>query len=92
MTADRRRSLVVASVVVAALVLGVVLYLRKRSAQPAAAEAEVVVGVRVAKAEHKPIAAESSTLGTIFPREASRRASRATSPRTRSTSTSAWSA
>jgi len=69
MTADRRRSLVLASVVVAALVLGVVLYLRKRSAQPAAAEAEVVVGVRVAKAEHKPIAAESSTLGTIFPRE-----------------------
>ncbi len=67
----RRIIFVVAAVVVVALVLGVVLYFRKRSAQQAAApgEAEVVVGVRVARAERRPIAAESSTIGTIFPRE-----------------------
>jgi RND family efflux transporter MFP subunit len=66
-----RTILVVAAAVMAAVVLGAVLYLRKRGAQPAAGEEEaaVVVGVRVAKAERKPIAAESSTLGTIFPRE-----------------------
>jgi RND family efflux transporter MFP subunit len=66
----RRTILVVAAVVVVALV--VVLYLRKRSTQlseAAPAAADVVVGVRVARAERRPIAAESSTLGTIFPRE-----------------------
>jgi RND family efflux transporter MFP subunit len=68
----RRTALVVAAVVVVALVLGIVLYLRKRSAQPAGAapgEAEVVVGVRVARAQRRAIAAESSTIGTIFARE-----------------------
>jgi RND family efflux transporter MFP subunit len=71
--AKRRRRIifVVAAVVVVALVLGVVLYFRKRSAQQAAApgEAEVVVGVRVARVERRPIAAESSTIGTIFARK-----------------------
>jgi RND family efflux transporter MFP subunit len=64
-----RTILVVAAAVVAAVVLA--LYLRKRAAQPQGGEEEptVVVGVRVAKAERKPIASESSTLGTIFPRE-----------------------
>jgi RND family efflux transporter MFP subunit len=64
-----RTILVVAAAVVAAVVLA--LYLRKRAAQPPGEEGEaaVVVGVRVAKAERKPIASESSTLGTIFPRE-----------------------
>jgi len=64
-----RTILVVTAAVVAAVVLA--LYLRKRAGQAPAEEedAAVVVGVRVAKAERKPIAAESSTLGTIFPRE-----------------------
>ena len=64
-----RTILVVTAAVVAAVVLA--LYLRKRAGQAPAEEEEaaVVVGVRVAKAERKPIAAESSTLGTIFPRE-----------------------
>jgi RND family efflux transporter MFP subunit len=64
-----RTILVVAAAVIAAVLLA--LYLRKRSAKPQAGEEEaaVVVGVRVAKAERRPIAAESSTLGTIFPRE-----------------------
>jgi RND family efflux transporter MFP subunit len=64
-----RTILVVAAAVVAAVVLA--LYLRKRAAQqqPGEEEPTVVVGVRVAKAERKPIAAESSTLGTIFARE-----------------------
>jgi RND family efflux transporter MFP subunit len=70
--AGRRRRIifVVGALVVVALVL--VLYFRKRSAQPAGAapgEAEVVVGVRVARAERRPIAADSSTIGTIFARE-----------------------
>jgi len=70
--AKRRRRIifVVGALVVVALVL--VLYVRKRSAQPAGAApggAEVVVGVRVARAERRPIAADSSTIGTIFPRE-----------------------
>ena len=69
--AKRRRRVifVVGALVVVALVL--VFYFRKRSAQPAGAtqgEAEVVVGVRVARAERRPIAADSSTIGTIFAR------------------------
>ena len=74
--ADRpRRTIpVVLVVVVAVAVAGLVLavYLRKRSAQAAAAakaEADVVVGVKVARAERGPIAEESSSIGTIFPRE-----------------------
>jgi len=68
----RRIIFVVGALLVVALVLGVVLYFRKRSAQPAGAapgEAEVVVGVRVARAERRPIAADSTTIGTIFARE-----------------------
>ena len=68
----KRRSLLVILGIAAVVVVAVVLYLRQRSAHPADAasdEADVVVGVRVAKAERKPIAAESSTLGTIFARE-----------------------
>jgi HlyD family secretion protein len=67
----RRRVLVLVGIA-AALVIALVLYVRKRSAHAADAEsgeANVVVGVRVAKAERQPIAAESSTLGTIFARE-----------------------
>ena len=72
--AERRRTILVALVVAAVVVvaLGLALYIRKRSAQQAQAppgEADVVVGVRVARAERRPIAAESSTIGTIFPRE-----------------------
>lgn len=69
----KRRGIVTAVVIAALVVVAAVVYLRKRSASAAAAaaaaEADVVVGVRVAKAERKPIAEESSTLGTIFPRE-----------------------
>ena len=68
----KRRTVLVLVGVAAALVVALVLYLRTRSANPAdveSGEANVVVGVRVAKAERKPIAAESSTLGTISARE-----------------------
>ena len=68
----KRRSVLVIIGIAAVVVVAVVLYLRKRSANSAdsgAAEPDVVVGVRVAKAERKPIAAESSTLGTISARE-----------------------
>ena len=40
-----------------------------RSRPRRGAPAEVVVSVRVARAERRPIAAEASTIGTIFPRE-----------------------
>ncbi len=65
----RRRFAIVA--VVAAAALGLVVYLAKRSTPPAAAApaTDVVVSVRAAKAERKPIAAEASSLGTIFPRQ-----------------------
>lgn len=68
----KRRTVLVLVGIAAALVVALVLYLRTRSANPAdveSGEANVVVGVRVAKAERKPIAAESSTLGTISARE-----------------------
>ena len=68
----KRRSVLVLVGIAAVVVVALVLYLRKRSAHSAdsgAAEPDVVVGVRVAKAERKPIAAESSTLGTISARE-----------------------
>ena len=66
----KRRGIVVAAVVAAVVIVGLVLYLRKQSAPAAEATApDVVVGVRVARAERRPIAAESSTLGTIFARE-----------------------
>lgn len=68
----KRRSAFVIVGIAAVVAVALVLYFRKRSAQPADAaadEANVVVSVRVAKAERKPIAAESSTLGTIFARE-----------------------
>jgi HlyD family secretion protein len=73
--AERRRGripvgLVVAAVAIVALLVALLLW--KRSAHAAEAEpgeAEVVVGVRVARAARGPIAEESSTIGTIFPRE-----------------------
>lgn len=65
----RRRFALLAAV--AAAVLGLVVYLATRSTPPAGAAAgtDVVVSVRAAKAERRPIAAEASSLGTIFPRE-----------------------
>ena len=65
----KRRGIVVAAVVAAVVIVGLVLYLRKQSAPAEATAPDVVVGVRVARAERRPIAAESSTLGTIFARE-----------------------
>lgn len=65
----RRRRVLLAAVAAAAL--GFLAYLETRSKQPAAeaAQTDVVVSVRAAKAERRPLAAEASSLGTIFPRE-----------------------
>lgn len=68
----KRRTVLVIVGIAAVVAVALVLYLRKRpahAADAAAGEPDVVVGVRVAKAERKPIAAESSSLGTIFARE-----------------------
>jgi RND family efflux transporter MFP subunit len=69
----KRGALFLAAAVAVAAAVALVLYFQKRSAKAeektASDEGGVVVGVRVAKAERKPIVAESSTLGTIYPRE-----------------------
>jgi HlyD family secretion protein len=67
----RRRNIIIVSAV-SAVALAFVAYLLLRSPQPAAdatSQTNVVVSVSVARAERQPIAAESSALGTIFPRE-----------------------
>ncbi|HSS18832.1 MAG TPA: efflux RND transporter periplasmic adaptor subunit [Pyrinomonadaceae bacterium] len=69
---ERRRNLilVVASVALVALVLLVlVIWLWRRSATTTEQAAEVVVSVKVAKAEKETISAPVSALGTIFPRD-----------------------
>ncbi|HEY0319899.1 MAG TPA: efflux RND transporter periplasmic adaptor subunit [Pyrinomonadaceae bacterium] len=69
--ARRRRNVIIISLA-ALVVLALVAYLLLRPAKQAtdtAAETAAVVSVRVARAERKPIAAEASALGTIFPRE-----------------------
>jgi RND family efflux transporter MFP subunit len=64
----RRRFALVAAVAVVAF--GLVVYFATRT-KPRGQEAaaDVVVSVRTGKAERRPIAAEASSLGTIFPRE-----------------------
>ncbi|HEV7906099.1 MAG TPA: biotin/lipoyl-binding protein, partial [Pyrinomonadaceae bacterium] len=66
----RRRNILIGAAAVLALLL-IVIWLLWPSKKPdaAAEEANVVVSVRVAKAERSAIAAEVSALGTIFPRE-----------------------
>jgi HlyD family secretion protein len=66
----RRRHLIIGAAAVLALLL-LVIWLLWPSKKPDAAteETNVVVSVRVAKAERSAIAAEVSALGTIFPRE-----------------------
>ncbi|MDT4898906.1 MAG: hypothetical protein QOH25_3983 [Acidobacteriota bacterium] len=66
----RRRHIIIGGATVLALLL-IVIWLLWPSKKPDAAteEANVVVSVRVAKAERSAIAAEVSSLGTIFPRE-----------------------
>lgn len=66
----RRRHIIIGAGAVLAL-LSIVVWLLWPSKKPDAAteEANVVVRVRVAKAERSEIAAEVSALGTIFPRE-----------------------
>ncbi|HEY0406585.1 MAG TPA: efflux RND transporter periplasmic adaptor subunit [Pyrinomonadaceae bacterium] len=66
----RQRNIVVGIAALVLLTLVAYLLLRpsNKTADAASAE-EVVVSVRVAKAERQPIAAEVAALGTIFPRE-----------------------
>lgn len=67
----RRRNIIIVSVItVVALVVFIYLLVRSRGqSADNAGDANVVVSVRVAKAERRPIAAEASAIGTIFPRE-----------------------
>ena len=69
----RRRYIIIGAAVLLVLVVLAILLLRTRKkTEGATAETEesnVVVSVRVAKAEKQEIAAEVSSLGTIFPRE-----------------------
>jgi len=67
---DRRRKLIiVASVAVVALLALIIIVWRWRSASGTETTEAVVVSVRVAKAERKPISADVSAMGTIFPRD-----------------------
>jgi multidrug efflux pump subunit AcrA (membrane-fusion protein) len=68
----RRRTVIIAVAAVAVIaIVAVVLILRSRKSAAAAADATeaAVVSVKVAKAERRPIAAQVSALGTIFPRD-----------------------
>lgn len=68
----RRRYIIIGAAAVLALIVLALLLLwpRKKTEEAAATEeTEVVVSVRVGRAEKRTIAAEVSSLGTIFPRE-----------------------
>jgi HlyD family secretion protein len=65
----RRNLIVVASVAVVALLAILLLIWRWRNTKAPEEHAEVVVSVRVAKAERQPISAQVSAVGTIFPRD-----------------------
>ena len=67
---DRRRNLIiVAAVAVIALLALLIIVWRWRNSAATEPEASVVVSVKVAKAERKPISANVSAVGTIFPRD-----------------------
>jgi HlyD family secretion protein len=65
-----RRNLIIVACVFAVLILAVAIvwYIKSHRA-PAEEEANVIVSVKVAKAEKEPIAAQVSAVGTIFPRD-----------------------
>lgn len=67
---QRQRHIIIGAVAVLALLLIVVwLFWPSKKADTATEEVNVVVSVHVAKAERSAIAADVSSLGTIFPRE-----------------------
>jgi RND family efflux transporter MFP subunit len=67
---DRRRNLIiVAAVAVVALIALLLIIWRWRASSETETTAAVVVSVKVAKAERKPISANVSAVGTIFPRD-----------------------
>jgi multidrug efflux pump subunit AcrA (membrane-fusion protein) len=71
LTSERRRKLIIVSVV-AIVVVGLVAILliwRSRRAGEANEETTPIVSVKVAKAEKQAISSEVSAVGTIFPRE-----------------------
>jgi RND family efflux transporter MFP subunit len=66
----RRVILILAASITAVIAVVIVAYFVLRSPQPAATTTtDTVVSVSVAKAERQPIAAETSAIGTVFPRE-----------------------
>ncbi|HKR02404.1 MAG TPA: efflux RND transporter periplasmic adaptor subunit, partial [Pyrinomonadaceae bacterium] len=66
----RQRHIIIGGATVLALLLLIIWLLwPSKKTEVATEEANVVVSVRVAKALRQPIAAEVSSLGTIFPRE-----------------------
>ena len=70
LTPRQRQILIISSLVVlAVLILAVVLIWRWKKSAATEATTEVVVSVKVAKAEKGPIAAQVVAVGTIFPRE-----------------------
>jgi len=67
---DRRRNLIiVAAVAVIAMLALLIIIWRWRNSAANESETAVVVSVRVARAEPKPISAQVSAVGTIFPRD-----------------------
>lgn len=69
--AERRRNLIVVIVAMVAVVGAVLIFLvwRSRRSRTDEEQTNVVVSVRVAKAEKQQIIAQVSALGTIFPRD-----------------------
>lgn len=67
----RRRNVVIVSVTTFVALVAIIYLLVRSRGQSAdsVGDANVVVSVRVARAERQPIAAEASAIGTIFPRE-----------------------
>jgi HlyD family secretion protein len=67
---DRRRNLIiVAAVAIVAFLALLIIVWRWRNSAATEPETAVVVSVKVAKAERKPISAAVSAVGTIFPRD-----------------------
>src|SRR5437899_5601149 len=70
MTPRQLQLLIIVSVFAAFVIVIVALLLwRWRNAEPAEEKTNVVVSVKVAKAERQPIAAQISAIGTIWPRD-----------------------
>ena len=70
MTPRQRQLLIIVSVLAAfVIVIVAILLWRWRNAEPAEEKTNVVVSVKVGKAERQPIAAQISAIGTIWPRD-----------------------